>query len=85
MSEKFSSRTKKTQTNRQVKLDTKLSWVMGIQFCSNEEPPPHLRRNNSASFKYIDEVKLTKFDILLLGQFQPNLTQTILVQMGCKS
>ena len=59
------------------KLGTKHPWVMGIQVCSNEGPNPFPRGYNSKIAKYKNSSSPE-----LLGQFQPNLAQSILGWRG---
>ena len=65
------------------KLGTKHPWVKGISLCSNEGPTLFLREIITKKRKYIDEIKKSSSPEPL-GQFQPNLAQSILGWMGFK-
>ena len=62
-----------------TELGTKHPWAKGIQFRSNERPCPFLWRDNSDKMNFFCNWQpLKSFSQKPLGQFQPNLTQSIL-------
>ena len=66
-----------------TKLGIKHPFVKGIQVYSNEGPCPFPRRDNYQIVKYIDEILKSSYPEPL-GQFQPNLAQSILGWRGFK-
>ena len=61
-----------------TKLGTKHLWVMGILICTNEGQHPFPRGDNSKNIKITSILKTLKSFSEPLGQFQPNLAQSML-------
>ena len=88
---KYTDETSRTNGPSSTKLDTKLPLVVGIQVYSNKEPRSYPRRDNYeisqrkfCQRKYTDKNKNNLLFPEPLGQFQLNLSQSILGCLGLK-